>query len=95
MASMDNDTGEAIDLGDEVEKQTTTETEEQEGTETKETPETEVTEAPVESAEKPTTEELPAGVTRNSEGNLETMTVEQQAEQLGITKVTEDSMVDD
>lgn len=95
MASMDNDTGEAIDLGDEVEKQTTTETEEQEGTETKETPETEVTEAPVKSAEKPTTEELPASVIRNSEGNLETMTAEQQAEQLGITKVTEDSMVDD
>lgn len=92
MASMDNDTGEAIDLGDSVEEQVITETEEQEGTQTKETPETEVTEVPV---EKSTTEELPAGVTRNSEGNLETMTAEQQAEQLGITKVTEDSMVDD
>lgn len=41
------------------------------------------------------TEELPAGVTRNSDGNIETMTAEEQAQQMGITEVKEDSMIDD
>lgn len=40
-------------------------------------------------------EKLPTGVTRNAEGNLETMTAEEQAQQMGITEIKEDSMVDD
>lgn len=92
MASMDNDTGEATDLKDTDETKTSTEAEEE--TNKKSKGGDEVTETPAE-LKAQETKELPAGVTRNSEGNLETMTAEQQAEQLGITKVTEDSMVDD
>lgn len=92
MASMDNETGAAIDLEDTGETETSTEVEEETNKESK--GDDEVTETAAEPKAQET-EELPAGVTRNSEGNIETMTVEQQAEQLGITKVAEDSMIDD
>lgn len=100
MASMENNLGEVIDLDDSGESTDTekpkgnSEVESSSGTEkspeTSETP----TEAKSEEA-KTTTEELPSGVTRDSEGNLETMTTQEQAEQLGITAVNEDSMIDD
>lgn len=92
MASKDNETGAAIDSEDTGETKTPTEVEEETNKESKGGDE--VTETPAEPKAQET-EELPAGVTRNSEGNIETMTVEQQAEQLGITKVVEDSMIDD
>lgn len=91
MASMNNDTGEAIDLKDTGETETSTE-EEETNKKSKEDDEVTETSAELKAQE---TKELPAGVTRNSEGNIETMTVEQQAEQLGITKVVGDSMIDD
>lgn len=86
MASMENETEEAIDLeGAEGGKAQT----EPEKKPVQEAPE--AAEAPAETS----AEGLPEGVTRNSEGNIETMSIEQQAEQLGLTEAKADSMIDD
>lgn len=97
MASMDNEIGEAFDLEDTQEEKPQTELEAKEESQIEEIQKEVKAEGPVQTPKvtESTTEELPAGVTRNSEGNIETMTAEQQAEQLGVTKVSEDSMVDD
>ena len=94
MASMENETGEAIDLGDtEVED---TETSEEATPKSEEAPETPSQEETQPAAEQEGAQsELPSGVTRNSEGQIETMSIDQQAEQLGITAVSQETMVDD
>lgn len=86
MASMENETEEAIDL------------EGTEGGKAQAEPEKKPVQEAPEAAEAPaetSAEGLPEGVTRNSEGNIETMSVEQQAEQLGLTETKADSMIDD
>lgn len=94
MASMENETGEAIDLGDtEGEGTETPEEVPSEPGEAPETPAQEGAQPAVGQAE--TQPELPAGVTRNSEGQIETMSIEQQAEQLGITSESQETMIDD
>ena len=94
MASMENETGEAIDLGDtEVEDTDTSEEAPSESEETQETPSQEETQPAAE--QEGAQSELPSGVTRNSEGQIETMSIDQQAEQLGITAVSQETMVDD
>lgn len=92
---MEHDTGEAIDILDEAEETSEKPDSEAESSEAKEEIETQEEVEKVEPTKEVKEDQLPAGVTRNSEGQLETMTAEQQAEQLGITKVTQDSMVDD
>lgn len=94
MASMENETGEAIDLGDTEGE--STETPKEEPSEPGEAPEPPTQEGTQPAAEQAETQPgLPAGVTRNSEGQIETMSIEQQAEQLGITPVSQETMVDD
>lgn len=86
MASMENETEEAIDL------------EGTEGGKAQAEPEKKPVQEAPEAAETPaetSAEGLPEGVTRNSEGNIETMSTEQQAEQLGLTETKADSMIDD
>ena len=86
MASMENETEEAIDL------------EGAEGGKAQAEPEKKPVQEAPEAAEAPaetSAEGLPEGVTRNSEGNIETMSIEQQAEQLGLTEAKADSMIDD
>lgn len=86
MASMENETEEAIDL------------EGTEGGKAQAEPEKKPVQEAPEAAEAPaetSAEGLPEGVTRNSEGNIETMSIEQQAEQLGLTETKADSMIDD
>lgn len=94
MASMENETGEAMDLED-TEGEATKAPKEapSESEKSPETPAKEEIQPDAEQAE--TQSELPAGVTRNSEGQIETMSVEQQAEQLGITSVSLETMIDD
>lgn len=108
MASMQNETGPAMDLGLETPEQPAQqETPEQAESDAEAQAESEQeqlaqqeeqeaqSEAQPEQAAQPGETELPAGVTRNSDGQVETMTAEQQAEQLGITELRTDQLVDD
>lgn len=108
MASMQNETGPAMDLGletqeqpakQEAQEQAKSAVEAQAESEQEQLAQQEEQEAQPEAqpeqAAQPGETKLPAGVTRNSDGQVETMTAEQQAQQLGITEFKTDQLVDD